>query len=183
MNALKLKGSSFVYGYTTVSSNTGTSISYAQEKGIPAYTLELSYNIDSTGLYSDFTIGRGAEALAAFLRQFTIENKFTPAFVPDPFIVTLTPDAQDLSGSMDKTPEEITAAYVAGREIRIAVPALGGITGICTEFAPQENGNIMLWCNFVAHLSDLGGWVLITIITNSSNSIYSTTVFPLTPMS
>lgn len=35
----------------------------------------------------------------------------------DPFIVNLTPTAQDFSGTMDKTVAEITEAYEAGRKI------------------------------------------------------------------
>ena len=37
------------------------------------------------------------------------------------FIVTLTPTAPDMSGTMDKTGEEITAAYEAGKEIVLQI--------------------------------------------------------------
>ena len=39
----------------------------------------------------------------------------------NPFIVTCTPTAQDFSGTMDKTPEEIDEAYRTGRRIRFKV--------------------------------------------------------------
>lgn len=37
------------------------------------------------------------------------------------FVVTLTPTAPDMSGTMDKTGEEITAAYEAGKEIVLQI--------------------------------------------------------------
>lgn len=98
------------------------------------------------------------------------------------FVVTLTPTAQDFSGVMDKTPQEITAAYNAGKEIRVTVPELGGLTGICTEFSPNS-GTISLWCNFTASFSELGGDVLIVVITSHTTSTYSTKIFSLTPLS
>lgn len=98
-----------------------------------------------------------------------------------PFVVTLTPTEADFSGTMDKTPAEITEAFNAGKEIRVAVPSLGGLIGICTEFAPSGD-YISLWCNFIANFPDLGGYMIITVITNTADSTYGTTIFPLTPM-
>ena len=98
-------------------------------------------------------------------------------------VVTLTPTAQDFSGVMDKTPEEITAAYNAGKEIRVTVPELGGLTGICTEFSPDSGSEtVSLWCNFTANFSELGGDVLIVVITSHTTSTYSTKIFSLTPI-
>lgn len=184
MNALKLKGSSFVYGYTTVSSNTGTSISYAQEKEIPAYTLELSYNVDSTGLCSDFTIGRGAEALAAFLRQFTIENKFTPVFVPDPFIVTLTPTAEDFSGTMDKDIAEIAEAWRSGKQIVFKI-MLSADQWIFNYSLCVLDDQYMSNPEFQASIIDISNNLLIfaRTITGTQVPEYATTIYPLTPMS
>ena len=100
----------------------------------------------------------------------------------NPFIVTLTPTAEDMSGTMDKTPAEITEAFNAGKEIRVAVPSLGGLIGLCTEFSPSGD-DISLWCNFTAYFSELGGYMMITIITDTDDSTYGTAIFPLTPMS
>lgn len=100
----------------------------------------------------------------------------------NPFVVTLTPTNEDFSGTMDKTPAEITEAFNAGKEIRVAVPALGGLVGICVEFSP-DGDYISLWCNFVANFPELGGYMIITVVTNASDSTYGTVIFPLTPMS
>ena len=75
-----ITASNTVYGYTCTSVNTGTSVSYAQEKGLAAYTLELSWNIEDTGKHSNFTIGTGAEVIGTLLRQFTNEHPFTPTY-------------------------------------------------------------------------------------------------------
>ena len=75
-----ITASNTVYGYTCTSVNTGTSVSYAQEKGLAAYTLELSWNIKDTGKHSNFTIGTGAEVIGTLLRQFTNEHPFTPTY-------------------------------------------------------------------------------------------------------
>lgn len=100
----------------------------------------------------------------------------------NPFIVTLTPTAEDFSGTMDKTPAEITEAFNAGKEIRVAVPSLGGLVGLCTEFSPAGD-YISLWCNFTANFPELGGYMMITVITDIDDSTYETAIFPLTPMS
>lgn len=52
-----------IMAYTGTSANTGTSTSYANDKGILAMTLETCWNIDSRGKHGTFSIGTAAESI------------------------------------------------------------------------------------------------------------------------
>lgn len=68
-NSRGLLGSSYILSYTGGNSLTpGVQVTYAVEQGLDAsQTFETSQNIKGTGVHSKFTIGVGAEAIAAFL--------------------------------------------------------------------------------------------------------------------
>lgn len=95
------------------------------------------------------------------------------------FIVTLTPTSPDYSGTMDKTPEEITAAYNAGQEIVFDIPALSA----------KIHANQFLVVNDVIKAGGMVFYdvnsspVIITVVTDSSASTYATQVFAMTPAS
>ena len=95
------------------------------------------------------------------------------------FIVTLTPTSPDYSGTMDKTPEEITAAYNAGQEIVFDIPALSA----------KINANQFLVGNDVIRAGSMVFYdvnsspVIITVVTGSSASTYATQIFAMTPAS
>ena len=95
------------------------------------------------------------------------------------FIVTLTPTSSDYSGTMDKTPEEITDAYAAGQEIEFDIPSLS-VRCKAMEFAIVNNlieaGAIVTYRTGDSHL-------LIEILTNHITSSYFTHVYSLTPAS
>lgn len=67
-----------IYAYTGGSTSTGSSISYANDQGINAVTLETSWNVISSGQHSAFTIGTGAEAFANML--LGLKNFLEPSF-------------------------------------------------------------------------------------------------------
>ena len=92
------------------------------------------------------------------------------------FTVTLTPTAQDFSGTMDKTPAEIGAAISAGQRIMFDFPSLSA-----SVEATQFVSGIVACANITYDIS--GQDVLIQIVTSASDSTYSTKIFPLTPMS
>ena len=56
-----------IYAYTGRSTATGSSVSYATDKGLRAMTLETSWNVASSGQHSAFTIGVGAEVIGNML--------------------------------------------------------------------------------------------------------------------
>lgn len=100
-----------------------------------------------------------------------------------PFIVTLTPTAQDFSGTMDKTVAEINTAYEAGQQIvfRVMMSATDYMDVDCTaryfvggDTYPSFNGFI---------LTDNGA--LVFAYTGSRDDgtwqTYSTIVYALTP--
>lgn len=99
-----------------------------------------------------------------------------------PFIVTLTPTAQDFSGTMDKTVAEINAAYEAGQEIwfKIAVGSdwtvypLSRVGKASADTYPSFN------CNALYDENN----VLVMIYTATTNDgtrqTYSTKVYTLT---
>lgn len=93
-----------------------------------------------------------------------------------PYIVTLTPTAQDFSGVMDKTPAGIATAIGLGMKIIFSFPSLSA-----SVEATQFVGGSVACANITY---DIGGQdVLIQIVTSASDSTYSTKIFPLTPMS
>ena len=96
--------------------------------------------------------------------------------VPDIFIVTLTPTAQDYSGTMDKTPSDIETARVNDMRIMFSIPSLGA-----SVEATQFIGLSVACANITYDIS--GQDVLIQIVTSASDATYSTKIFPLTHMS
>lgn len=103
-----------------------------------------------------------------------------------PFIVTLTPTAQDFSGVMDKTCGEIDAAYRAGKTIvfKIYKDQNGGYLATKNVRAIWGAGATNFGFDADALIDGVG---LITVSTGgnpaSDWTTYSTTIYPLTPMS
>lgn len=99
----------------------------------------------------------------------------------NPFVVTLTPTAADMSGTMDKTPAEIDTAIQAGRRIQFSVPSIGGLVDCSQYLYDTPNSSWTAHANIVA---DLGaGDMLMHIATDGLSSVYFVYMFPLTPMS
>lgn len=97
------------------------------------------------------------------------------------FIVTLTPTAADFSGTMDKTPQEITAAYNAGQTISFVIPSLGTAFDafeFVTAGANVQAGSVLTYRDGSSHL-------LIECLTSSDDDIntYFTHIYSLTPAS
>lgn len=109
----------------------------------------------------------------------------------EPFIVTLTPTEQDFSGSMDKTPQEIYNAYKANRQIRARI--LGVYSAENTALwafmtsAVLYESDIPVWSHvevrfeFVLEYGE--NTFFVQAETSGYGNVYSTKVFPLTPMS
>lgn len=100
----------------------------------------------------------------------------------EPFIITMTPTAEDYSGTMDKTPEEIWEAYKAHRRIAFSIPAMMGY-GYATQMYEHDvdQDDVSDHVNVSANImyEDNGVHVLIWVITSIQDSSYSTTIFPL----
>lgn len=96
------------------------------------------------------------------------------------FLVTLTPTAEDFSGTMDKTPEEIAAAYEAGQEIvfRIyASPTLYYDINV-TLSSKAASDDLPIFCGY-GILTDM----FVVIETKTYGNTYSTAIYSLTPAS
>lgn len=103
-----------------------------------------------------------------------------------PFVVTLTPTAADMSGTMDKTCAEITEAWTAGKKIIFKVDISGlGATGFyyveCTaQYAPEGSP----YPSFNAFIID-ENHMLIYVRTgandNPDDNTYATDIYALTP--
>ena len=99
----------------------------------------------------------------------------------DPFIVNLTPTAQDFSGTMDKTGAEITAAYEAGKNI---IFRLWESSTIFYDLQVTESSKTA--SDDVAKFQAFGilAELLVVIETPSANTnIYETAIYSLTPAS
>ena len=103
----------------------------------------------------------------------------------DTFIVTLTPTAQDYSGTMDKTVAEIQTAYDAGKEIVFRTM----ISTTAYVDAPMSFASELGYA-----FMDFGGTIIMpsqnvmiaaeTLATDDgTKQTYRATVYPLTPMS
>lgn len=105
----------------------------------------------------------------------------------DPFVVTLTPTAQDFSGVMDKTVGEIFEAYQNGARLLFSMVAGVG-THYDVEIANVNTDANHLYPSFNATLTvETPTYGLIYAYTaftdDASKNTYSTKFFPLTPMS
>ena len=98
----------------------------------------------------------------------------------DTFTVTLTPTAQDFSGTMDKTPAEIRAAYDAGQNIVFSVPSMNA-SAACVQAVTV--GSTSINCTTAIYYTINGQDVLIRAGTSDSDQTYDTRIYPLTPMS
>ena len=103
----------------------------------------------------------------------------------EPFVVTLTPTAEDFSGTMDKTVAEINTAYEAGQKIKFKV-----LTGQDTyTLVPLSNVDKLSeeYPGFSAYVIDVINNILIVVWTSytddGTKQTYSTTIYTLTPMS
>jgi hypothetical protein len=116
------------------------------------------------------------------------------------FIVTLTPTKLDFSGTMDKTPQEITAAYNAGKEIVFNVVGFPGFdhvyipaawctlattytnyaacatlvevsTGVQIIIVTSDLDDHKLYYTHIYTLASSGGGVLVVNVTTSGNTM------------
>ena len=103
------------------------------------------------------------------------------------FVVTLTPTEDDFSGVMDRTPQEITAAYHEGRRIVFDIPTLAASVE-ATQFMNQYSdgsGEIAACANVTYEVTGIGE-ALIKIITWTGSppqgvtGEYVTSIYPLT---
>ena len=101
------------------------------------------------------------------------------------FIVTLTPTAQDYSGTMDKTVAEIKTAYDAGQQIRFVMNDGNGTeyTVPCDEVTYNTNDAYPVYCGKVL-VPAMDSIVFIhTSYIDGVNDVYFTKIYPLTPLS
>ena len=103
-----------------------------------------------------------------------------------PFVVTLTPTAQDFSGTMDKTVAEINAAYEAGRKIVYKV-LMSEAQFIYADVTMVYFNSYCTYPSFNAFVIDDGNNLLIEAMTSATDdaitNTYYTNIYPLTPMS
>ena len=101
------------------------------------------------------------------------------------FIVTLTPTALDYSGTMDKTANEITAAYEAGQEIVFNVVGFPGFDHVYIPAAWCTYATDNPCCSASATLVEIGSNMQIIIWTTDADNgtTYGTQIYTLTPAS
>lgn len=99
----------------------------------------------------------------------------------DPFVVTLTPTAQDFSGVTDRSNREVYDAYVAGRQI-VAALNLGTAVEIIPAYVTVVEQEQVARVETFAMQDNL--FILIQqIYSGEPQAPYATTIYPLTPMS
>lgn len=98
------------------------------------------------------------------------------------FIVTLTPTDLDYSGTMDKTANEITAAYEAGQEIVFNVVGFPGFDHVYIPAAWCTYATDAPRCAACATLVDVNSGTQIIIMTSDADNgaVYFTSIYSLT---
>ncbi len=96
------------------------------------------------------------------------------------FIVTLTPTAEDFSGTMDKTPAEINAAYAAGKQIvfRIYVSQTMFYDINATLSINADGEDVPVFIGY-GNLAEK----FIVLASSTYSNTYNTEVYSLTPAS
>ena len=98
----------------------------------------------------------------------------------DRFIVTLTPTAQDYSGTMDKTVAEIDAAYKAGQEIWFEISDGYTTNSFAMTMIYRDNSAYPSFTGYIIYHD-----MIIDVATGSTNlgtsNTYNTIVYTLTP--
>lgn len=113
----------------------------------------------------------------------------TVEIVPDVFIVTLTPTAQDLSGTMDKTVAEINEAYEQGRKIVFRVYSSATVFNeVEVTIVFKASATYPSFNAYLIATADYTGFDGIVFAftgrtDDGTKSTYSTNIYPLTPMS
>ena len=96
------------------------------------------------------------------------------------FIVTLTPTAQDYSGTMDKTVAEIDAAYKAGQEIWFEISDGYTTNSFAMTMIYRDNSAYPSFTGYIIYHD-----MIIDVATGSTNlgtsNTYNTIVYTLTP--
>lgn len=152
------------------------------------------YNVFSCPLTASVASEFGISGPASLIVYDSGGADIVAEVVPDVFVVTLTPTAQDFSGTMDKTPKEIYDAYMAGRQIRAKMLGFYGdayvnlwacMTSATVRYYPEQPewgsaSYVEIRFEFVVLYGET--YFLVLSQTSNFSSTYSTTVFPLTPM-
>lgn len=161
-----------------------SSVIFSSARGVDTYTITMrsggTINLTSKyNLYSKPSTGIPQTDLAQ-----AVQNKL------DPFVVTLTPTAQDFSGTMDKTVAEINTAYEAGQKIVFRVyssAALHSDVEVTIVFKNENYSYPSFNAYLIVFADSVGFDGIIFAHTGVSNdgtqNTYSTTIYPLTPMS
>lgn len=125
---------------------------------------------------------------AVFLPPVDSQTQASITFMwaDEPFIVTLTPTAQDYSGTMDKTVAEIDAAYRMGRKIvfRVIASPMVYMDVDCTSRLNDGSPFPSFNASFITD-SPLDAFVYIYTggSDDGTKTSYNTIIYPLTPMS
>lgn len=98
-----------------------------------------------------------------------------------PFVITLTPTAADLSGTMNVEPDAVDAAARNRDRIVFSIPALGGEVEATQYLINAGTGLVTAHANIVFNPGT--GDALVHIATSPTSSTYQVAMFPLTPMS
>lgn len=96
----------------------------------------------------------------------------------DNFVIALTPTSLDMSGTMSKTPQEITSAYYESKKIVFSISTLGlEVEAEATQFAFGEN------ISAGAYIIYNDSLIMVRTSSTDDDATYSATIYSLTPAS
>ena len=127
----------------------------------------------------------GIYGLGNLVVKYVDDDGVVVEVVPDVFVVTLTPTAQDFSGVMDKTVGEIASAFNAGRRciFRLSLSATDYYEGDVVRGATSSGVSYNTYAFVVSGILTGVAYIYTGVGSSDSSTAYYTTLFPLTPMS
>jgi hypothetical protein len=157
-----------------------SSVLFSSARGADIYTIMMSSGGTVSPSYKFNLYSKPSTGIPQTDLAQAVQNKL------DPFVVTLTPTAQDYSGTMDKTVAEINTAYKAGQQIVFRVlTSANSYVDVPMSYAgrdaarqyPDFGAEIIQYSNnlmIVAHTGDTD---------DGTKQTYSTRIYSITPMS
>ena len=151
-----------------------TALQTAPVSSVNGQTGAVSLSIPSTA--SDVGAVASNQGVSNANKVLTVNSSGAVVPEDDRFVVTMTPTSPDYSGTIDRTPADLAAAYEAGKRIIAYAPAFNFRCEL--SLATIMPGGVYTF-DFIA-LGELNGQdIMLRLLTNYTDSTYTVKIYPL----